>query len=114
MWSSSWSNSSTCRAQQYTQEPTKDLAFNSEEFAGFGKAYSVSLNLTAPYHQESSGSAERVVGILKQLLKKTQTEGSCFETAFAAFKNTFCGAGASGGRDDCGQGQGKGGKGNVG
>jgi len=46
------------------------------------------LNLTAPYCPISSGAAERSIGVLKAILKKVDQEGSCFETALAAYKTT--------------------------
>ena len=62
--------------------------FSSAAFLDFCKACNISLNLTAPYCPTSSGGAESCIGVLKQILKKVETEGSCFETAFAAYKTT--------------------------
>ena len=52
------------------------------------KSWCISLNLTAPYCPTSSGGAERTIGVLKEILKRVDTAGSCFETAFVAYKTT--------------------------
>ena len=44
--------------------------------------------MTATYHPESSRAAERGVGSVKAIMKKTQDKGSNFKEAFAVFKNT--------------------------
>ena len=62
--------------------------FSSAAFLGFCKSWNISLNLTTPYCPTSSGGAECSIGVLKEILKKVDTEGSCFETAFAAYKTT--------------------------
>jgi hypothetical protein len=65
--------------------------FSSTAFLDFCKAWNISLNLTAPYCPTSSGGGggvESCIGGLKQILKKVDTKGSCFETAFAAYKTT--------------------------
>ena len=62
--------------------------FSSAAFLDFCKAWSISLNLTAPYCTTSSRGAECCIGVLKKILKKVDTKGSCFETAFAAYKTT--------------------------
>ena len=46
------------------------------------------LNLTSPYNPESSGAAERWLGLIKAIMRKTEEEGSCFEKALAVFRNT--------------------------
>ena len=50
--------------------------FSSEDFAVFFQEWCINLNLTASYCPTSSGSAERGVGILKELLRKTESEKS--------------------------------------
>ena len=40
----------------------------------------------APYNPQSSGAAERGVGLVKVIIKKTREEGSNFEEAFAPLK----------------------------
>ena len=51
---------------------------------GLLQKYFIDLQITSPYNSESSGAAERDVG----LLKKNKEEGLCFEEVLAAFKNT--------------------------
>ena len=46
------------------------------------------MELTAPYNPESFGAAERGVGLIKMIMKKTQEEGSDMEEALAVFRNT--------------------------
>ena len=62
--------------------------FSSTAFADFCKSWNICLNLTAPYSPISSGGAERSIGVLKAILNKVDQEGSCFETALAAYKTT--------------------------
>ena len=50
----------------------------------FCERYFIDLQITSPYNPESSGAAERGVG----LVKKTNEEGLCLEEALAAFENT--------------------------
>ena len=59
-----------------------------EAFAVFCQEWCIKLNLTAPYHLASWGSTERGDCILKELFKKTDSEGTCFDTAFAAYKDS--------------------------
>ena len=66
----------------------RGLPFSSAAFLDFCMAWNISLNLTAPYCPTSSGGAERCIGVLKEILKKVDTGGSCFETAFAEYKTT--------------------------
>ena len=58
------------------------------EFKEFCNEYKIQLDLTSPYNPESSGAAERGVGLIKQLMKKTEEEGLCLEEALAVFRNT--------------------------
>ena len=52
---------------------------SSNDFEQFCKEYGIQLKLTAPYNPESSGAAERGVGLVKAIMKKTEEEGSCME-----------------------------------
>ena len=81
--------------------------FFGKGFRDFCDEYGIRLNLTSPYIPESSGAAERGVGSIKQIMKKTEEEGSCMEEAMSVFRNTrnesgyspnqllFCGTGAT-------------------
>ena len=62
--------------------------FFSKGFKDFCKEYCIRLDLTSPYNPESSGAAERGVGLIKLIMKKTEEEGTCFEEALAVFRNT--------------------------
>ena len=54
-------------------------------FKTFCKDYCIDLQLTSTYNPENLGAAERGVGLVKNMMKKTKEEGSCFEEALAAF-----------------------------
>ena len=62
--------------------------FFGKAFEEFCKEYGIQLNLTSPYSPESSGAAERRVGLVKKIMKKTEEEGSCAEEAMSVFRNT--------------------------
>ena len=62
--------------------------FSSKAFEEFCKEYGIQLNLTSPYNPESSGAAERGVGLVKKIMQKTEEEGSCTEEAMLVFRNT--------------------------
>ena len=62
--------------------------FFSRGFNGFCEEYCIELNLTSPYIPEGTGAAERGVGLIKVIMRKTEKEGSDFEEALAVFKNT--------------------------
>ena len=64
------------------------LPFQGKEFREFCNEYKIRLDLTAPYNPESSGAAERGVGSIKQIMKKTGLEGADMEEALAVFRNT--------------------------
>ena len=53
--------------------------FFSMAFNAFCKDYCIDLQLTFPYNPESSGGAERGASLVKNIMKKTKEEGSCFE-----------------------------------
>ena len=46
--------------------------FQGKEFREFCNEYEIKLDLTAPYNPESSGAAERGVGLIKVIMKKTK------------------------------------------
>ena len=46
--------------------------FFSKGFKDFCKEYCIRLDLTSPYNPESSGAAERGVGQIKLIMKKTE------------------------------------------
>ena len=50
--------------------------------------FSIQLNLCAPYNPKSLGAAERVIKLVMAIMKRADEDGSNFEEAFAAFKNT--------------------------
>ena len=60
--------------------------FSSAAFEDFCKQWWINLNLKAPYCPTNLGGAERLIGVLKELLKRVETHKSCFETAFDAYK----------------------------
>ena len=62
--------------------------FGSVKVKRFCEEYSIVLNLTALYHPHSLDAAERGVGLVKAIMKRTDEEKSSFEESFAAFKNT--------------------------
>ena len=62
--------------------------FFGKGFKEFCDEYGIKLNLTSPYNPESSGAAERGVGLIKKIMKKTEEEGSCMEEAMSVFRNT--------------------------
>ena len=62
--------------------------FQEREFKEFCDEYKIKLDLTSPYNPETSGAAERGVGLIKMIMKKTETEGSDREEALAVFRNT--------------------------
>ena len=62
--------------------------FFSRGFKEFCDEYKIRLDLTSPYNPESSGAAERGMGLIKQIMKKMEEEGSCMEEALAVFRNT--------------------------
>ena len=62
--------------------------FSSRAFKEFCNEYSIQLNLTSPYNPESSGAAERGVGLVKKIMKNAEEEGSCMENAMSVFRNT--------------------------
>ena len=62
--------------------------FSSKAFRDFCDEYSMELHLCAPYNPYSSRATEREVGLVKAIMKRTDEEGSNFEEASAAFKNT--------------------------
>ena len=49
--------------------------FSSRGFREFCEEYGIKLDLTAPYNPESSGAAERGVGLVKKIMQKTQPDG---------------------------------------
>ena len=65
-----------------------DPPFFSKRFMKLCNEYCIRLDLTSPYNPESSGAAERGVGLIKQIMKKTEEEGSYFEEALTVFRNT--------------------------
>ena len=65
-----------------------DPPFSSRGFREFCEEYGIKLSLTSPYNPESSGAAERGVGLVKKIMKKTEEEGSCMEEAMSVFRNT--------------------------
>ena len=62
--------------------------FFSRGFQEFCNEYCIQLNLTTSYNPESSGAAEREIGLIKTIIKKTEEEGLCFEESLAVFRNT--------------------------
>ena len=62
--------------------------FFGKEFREFCDKYNIGLDLTAPYDPKSSGSAERGVGLIKQIMMKMEEEWSDKEEALAFFRNT--------------------------
>ena len=62
--------------------------FSSMGFKEFCDKYGIQLKLTSPYNLESSGAAERGVGLVKNIMKKTEEDGSCMEEAMSVFRNT--------------------------
>ena len=62
--------------------------FFSRGFKEFCDKYCIRLDLTSPYNPESSWAAERWVGLIKQVMKKTEEEGSSFKEALVVFRNT--------------------------
>ena len=62
--------------------------FFSMGFKDFCDKYCIDLQHTSPYNLVSFGAAERGVGLVKGIMKKTEEKGLCFEEALAAIKNT--------------------------
>ena len=62
--------------------------FFSRRFKEICNKYCIRLDFTSLYNPSSSRVTERGVGLIKQIMKKTEEEGSCFKEALAAFRNT--------------------------
>ena len=52
----------------------------------FCDEYCIQLDLTSSYNPESSRAAGRRIGLIKQIMKKTEEEGSCFKEALVVFR----------------------------
>ena len=55
------------------------MPFNSEECKKFAENWSFNIITSSPLHSQSNGLAEKAVGVVKKMLKKSAASNSDFE-----------------------------------
>lgn len=62
--------------------------YSSQTFREFTREYGIQHNISSPEHQQSNGLAEQAVKTMKNLIKKTQQDGTDFYLALLQLRNT--------------------------
>ena len=61
--------------------------FNSYEFSSFLKEWNITLYTSSPHHHQSNGLAEKAVGTVKKMLKKSAETNQNFELYMLNYRN---------------------------
>ena len=65
-----------------------NMPFNSVQFRSFAADWGIKLTTSSPTYPQSNGQAERMVGIVKNMLKKAEEDGQDPYIALLEYRNT--------------------------
>ena len=65
-----------------------NMPFNSSEMRKFAAEYGFAINTSSPEHAASNGQSERMIGTVKQLMRKVNEHSRDPHLALLAYRNT--------------------------
>lgn len=65
-----------------------NVPFSSYEFKQFARSWNFEIETTSPYHPKSNGLAEKAVGIVKSMLKKSKEDKQDIELYLLNYRNS--------------------------
>jgi hypothetical protein len=64
------------------------MPFDSSEMIKFAAEYDFTINTSSPEHEASNGQSERMIGTVKQLMRKANEDSRDPHLALLAYQNT--------------------------
>ena len=68
-----------------------NMPFDSSEMRKFAAEYGFTINTSSPEHAASNGQSERMIGTVKQLMRKANEDSRDPHLALLAYRNTQVG-----------------------